>query len=363
MTVLLRFPSLRGECAARRAVQDVYRWFRAGETVEVEVGVGSIATLRRAIGEAGLPPILLVPIDDGPELEPRTERAIRVALLGHGTVGGGVREALLSHGFEVTGVAVRDPLRHRHVTEPLTSDAPKLVEGPADIVVELMGGADPATACMRRAHALGRKVVTANKAVVARCPDIAAVVRFSASVGGAVPVVETARRWSGRVRTVEGVLNGTCNFVLGRLAAGETFDAAVLAAQVAGFAETDPSYDLDGWDAACKAVVLAREAFGVELDVDSVEREPLRGSPGRGVWRQVTEVSSRGASVRLRPIEEGPFRALVGEENAAILTLVDGARIALRGKGAGRWPTATSVMADVLDAAGELREERARVAS
>jgi homoserine dehydrogenase len=353
---MLTFGPLRTEAERLRAVQTIYRALRSGETLEIQVDASALQPLQQSLERAGLPPILLVPRrTPAPRPRPRSFRPpLRIALFGHGTVGGGVYEALRAwpDRFLIVGVAVRHPARHPTVpSELLETDVFRLVEREADVAVELLGGLDPATTVIEAALERGRRVVTANKAVVARRPDLHARVRCSASVGGVIPVLETVRRYGRSVTRIEGVLNGTCNFVLGRIASGASFDAAVRAAQEAGFAEADPSTDLHGWDAAHKAVVLAREAFGIDLDPAQVERDELRGAQP-GTWRQVVEITPDGASVRLRRIDRGPFLSLVDADNCVCVTHGGNVEV-LRGKGAGRWPTTTSVVSDLLDLADE----------
>jgi homoserine dehydrogenase len=317
---------------------------------------------------------------------------LRVALLGCGTVGGGVLARLLALPalFRVTGVAVRDLGRARIPAVPrglLTDDPAALVEGEADVVVELLGGREPARSLIARALDRGRPVVTANKALLAEevetLAELAArrgvSLRFSAAVGGALPALETARRAaaSGRVRGIAGVLNGTCNFVLDRCAAGVSFADAVSLAHVAGYAEADSTLDLDGSDAAQKLALLVREAFG--------EAVPWESIPRRGIAdldeRALAEAARKGKTVRLvasceraetglradvRPFElppDHPFAEIAGAENALLVELEGGDRIRVAGQGAGRWPTTEAVMADLLDLAAEesseLREEGA----
>jgi homoserine dehydrogenase len=353
---VLTFGPLRTDAERLRAVQTIYRALRSGDTVEIQVDAAGLEPLQQALERAGLPPVLLVPrrgLTPAPVPQP-FQPPLRVALFGHGTVGGGVYDALRAwpDRFLVVGVAVRHPDRHPTVPPALLeTDVFRLVDREADIVVELLGGLEPATTVIEAALERGRRVVTANKAVVARRPDLDGRVRCSASVGGVIPVIETVRRFGPSLTRIEGVLNGTCNFVLGRTAAGVSFEDAVRAAQEAGFAEADPSTDLHGWDAAHKAVVLAREAFGIELRPEQVERDELRGAEP-GTWRQVVEITREGASVRLRKIERGPFLSLVDADNCVCLTHGGSVEV-LRGKGAGRWPTTTSVLSDLLDLADE----------
>ncbi|MER3429365.1 MAG: hypothetical protein C4334_14995, partial [Pyrinomonas sp.] len=221
----------------------------------------------------------------------------------------------------------------------------------------------------------GKHVVTANKALLAeRGASLAQTaaangveLRYSAAVGGAVPAIETvmhARRL-GKVRALEAVLNGTTNYVLDQLARGATWEQAVRAAQEAGYAEADPRFDLDGTDAAHKLALLVRAAFGVELEVRQIAREGIdvvsaarvrqAHAAGRAL-RLVARAERQGvgveASVRPVELESGhPLASVVGVENRLIVELEDGRRLEVGGKGAGRWPTAEAVLADLFDIA------------
>jgi homoserine dehydrogenase len=307
---------------------------------------------------------------------------LRVALLGCGTVGGGVLARLLASPelFQVTGVAVRDLDRVRVPVVPpglLTRDPAALLEREADVVVELLGGHEPARRLITRALDRGRHVVTANKTLLAGEVDTLAELaarrgvslRFSAAVGGALPALETVRRAaaSGRVRSVAGVLNGTCNFVLDRCAAGDSFAQAVDLARAAGYAEADPTLDLDGSDAAQKLSLLIREAFGEIL--------PWEGIPRKGITdldeRALAAAVRRGRRVRLvascertagglwaavQPLDlppDHPFADTAGAENALLVELEGGDRVRIAARGAGRWPTTEAVLADLHDLAAE----------
>jgi homoserine dehydrogenase len=307
---------------------------------------------------------------------------LRVALLGCGTVGGGVLARLLARPdlFRVTGVAVREPNRDRFPVIPRhlrSVDPAALVERGADVVVELLGGREPAHRLIARALDLGRHVVTANKALLAgevdsleaRAARRGVSLRFSAAVGGALPALEAVRRAAaqGTVQSIVGILNGTCNFVLDRCAAGATFAEAVALAREAGYAEADPTLDLDGSDAAQKLSLLAREAFDVDLPWESIPRRGISGLDERAR----AEALRRGRRVRLvacvervggglrasvQPIDlspDHPFTRTAGAENALVVQLADGERIELAARGAGRWPTTEAVMADLFDLAAE----------
>lgn len=304
---------------------------------------------------------------------------LRVALLGLGTVGLGVYRHLAAwpERFQVTGIAVRDVAKHRHDGVPLelfSTDPWQVLEAPGELVVEAIGGVQPASDLVAAALSSGRDTVTANKAVMAhfgsRLARLAAAggleLRCSATVGGGVPVIESITRLArvGPLASVEGVLNATTTFVLDQIVAGSDLAAAVRSAQENGFAEADPSADLSGLDAAHKLVVVARAAFGVDLDLDRIERTGIEGIDPA----EVRAAHAAGATVRLvascRRTPDGGVVARVGpvrlpayhplarprnEENRVLIQPVSGPPAVVDGKGAGRWPTAESVFADLLE--------------
>jgi homoserine dehydrogenase len=184
--------------------------------------------------------------------------------------------------------------------------------------------------------------------------------------------VEALRRLKGEVAVVEGVMNGTCNFLLSRLGEGWEFDRALATAQELGFAEADPSGDVDGHDAADKLSILVREAFGVALPPHLIAKESLRDLPGgaaadakrRGeVLKQVgrcwlDEDGGAKASVRVVALPTDHALARVhNEENRFLVTDAMGNLHQVHGKGAGRWPTATAVLADVLEARAAIQRK------
>ena len=305
---------------------------------------------------------------------PARHERLRVALLGCGAVGAGVLTLLQSRPdlFEVGPVLVRNPERH---AEPalFTNDLEEAVAGDPDILVELVGGVDLASQAMHHALLQGAQVVTANKAAVAKHWDslhASAVrhggnLRFSGAVGGGAPVLETLQRLRGSVVSVEGVMNGTCNYLLSRLSEGWKFEQALAKAQQLGFAEADPSADVDGHDAADKLSILVREAFGVALLPKWIEKHSLRDLVPEAAADAVErgEVLKQVGSCRVRPDgsidaevrvvslpRSHPLAAARNEENRFLVTDVDGKVHDVFGKGAGRWPTATAVFADVMDA-------------
>ncbi|HEY3814297.1 MAG TPA: homoserine dehydrogenase [Caulobacteraceae bacterium] len=311
------------------------------------------------------------------EQPPRTApaghpRKWKVALAGCGVVGGGVLQRLLGRPdlYEVVGVLVRDPSKPRDVRIPeglITADAEHLLDARPDVLVEALSEGPPAARLHRRALERGVHVVSANKQAVALdLPGLAAAaekggvkVSYSAAVGGGSPMIETVRaaRELGEIAEVEAVLNGTVNFMLDRLSHGAAFDDALADARAAGFAEEDPSADLEGHDAAAKLRILAFEAFGEVLDDADIPRPVLdadavtrHGGCGtlRQIGRCVREDGEVAAWVNLEPtLEARLFRSLRGERNALRVVLKDGRSFVCRGRGAGRWPTAESVFADL----------------
>ena len=304
---------------------------------------------------------------------PKPER-LKVALLGCGSVGGGVLQLLLSQPelFHVGPVLVRKPPKHND-NVVFTQSLDEALAGDPDILVELVGGTELAAEAIHSALARGAQVVTANKAALAKHWDslhAAAArhggwLRFSAAVGGGAPIIETLRRLDGKVVSVEGVMNGTCNYLLSRLAEGWSFDDALAKAQELGFAEADPTADVDGHDAADKLAVLAREAFGVPLQPRLIAKHSLRDLvPGAALEAlEFGEVLKQVGVCRLLPdgsVEaevqvvalpaSHPLAGARDEENRFLVTDAEGNVHQVFGKGAGRWPTATAVFADVMDA-------------
>ncbi len=309
-----------------------------------------------------------------PQSSTTAPKRLRVAVCGAGVVGGGVLAQIARRAdlFEVCAVLVRDPAKPRDiVTDPalLVTDMDALFAAQPDIVMEATSSGAAGVAIMERALSAGVHVVSANKqAVVADLPSLAARAAasgarlgYAAAVGGGTPMVETihAARAEGEIVGFEAVLNGTVNFILGRMAEGAAFDVALAEARTAGFAEEDPSADLDGIDAAAKVRILAYEAFGVALDEAEAPAERLdpaaRERVARGgLWKQVgacrRDANGFTASVRLAPADDVPvFAAATRERNALRVMLADGRVLTAEGRGAGRWPTAESMFADLMD--------------
>ncbi|MGJ3231840.1 MAG: homoserine dehydrogenase [Oceanicaulis sp.] len=300
---------------------------------------------------------------------PRPAR-MRAVLLGCGVVNGGL-EGLIPPQIEIVGVLARRARPEGIFGAPVFTDADAVFALNPDLVIEALPGGADAERLLERAVNARCHVVTANKDVAARRPDLARrlaeqgkTFACSAAVGGGAPVLETvdrlARSGAGLIRA-RGVLNGTSNFVLDRLLRGEALQTAVRAAQDAGFAEADPSADLDGLDAANKLALIARAAWGAELDPADIESRSITEltqaeieaarEAGR-VIRQVATVSRGPAGVRARVRLDAlgvddPLARTRDEGNCVTLTPNRGAPVIVAGKGAGRAPTAASVAGDL----------------
>ncbi len=327
---------------------------------------------------------------------------IRIGLLGCGTVGGGVVQLLRANAdylaqsvgsaLEVVSVLVRDVDKER-VPEldraRLTTDPEAVLGDPSiDVFVEVMGGVNPARGYVERALDTQRSVVTANKmllamhgpALVERAIAKGVDLAFEGSVGGGIPVVRVLREAlaSDWVVRLEGIVNGTCNYVLTRMRVdGLGFDEAVREAQAKGYAEADPGLDVDGHDAAHKLVVLAMLAFGARVEAGRVPTEGIRAIEPIDhrfaerfgfVIKHLAIGRDRGEGVELRVHPalvrrdtqlanvNGVLNAIALEGRALGPTL-------LSGRGAGDLPTAVSVVADVLDVARARRNGFAGLAT
>ncbi len=316
---------------------------------------------------------------------------LRVALAGLGTVGGGVvrlldaNRALIERragrAIEVVAVSARDRTRDRGIDPSRfawVDDTAALAEHEGvDVVAELIGGSDgPALTLARRTLAAGRGLVTANKAMLAHhgmelataAEAAHAPLKFEAAVAGGVPVVKGLREGAAanRIARVYGILNGTCNFILSQMEADRRDFADVLAeAQVLGYAEADPGFDIDGIDAAHKLSILATLAFGT--------RPAFAGVAAHGVRHvlaaDIAEASALGYRIRLLGLAEAgayglfqrvhpylvpidhPLAHVTGSTNAVVAEGDFVGRLLFQGAGAGDGPTASAVVADLIDIA------------
>jgi len=307
---------------------------------------------------------------------------IRIGLLGCGTVGGGFVQLVdreherIARRYGVQLELGRILVRNLEKERPgirrdlLTTSALDVLDADCSLIVEVIGGVHCAGTYVRRAIAQRRDVVTANKALLAASGselfDAAARSRvrigFEASVCGGVPVIGALRRGlaGDSIESISGVLNGTSNYVLCRMAEGLDLGSAVLRAQEAGFAEADPSLDIGGDDAAQKLAILAQLAFDAPVRRNSVtgiggvtacDLERARRN-GR-VVRQVAEARrvTGGVELVVEPRElpaSHPLALIVDEQNAVVIRGRAVGEIVLSGRGAGSMPTAAAVLSDVL---------------
>ena len=321
------------------------------------------------------------------------ERTVRVGMLGCGTVGAAVIRLLDEHGDDlanragvrlaVARVAVRDAGRDRGLpisADAFTTDVHAVVDDPEiDVVCELMGGVDPARELILRAFANGKSAVTANKELLAThgeelfasADEAGRDLYFEAAVAGGIPLIRPLRESLAgeRVDRILGIVNGTTNFVLTQMSEhGWTSEEAVAEAQRLGFAEADPTADVEGFDAAAKCAILASIAFGARVVADDVYREGISSvtpqdfvDAGRLGYviklLAIAELDGGSIAVRVHPAmipEAHPLASVRGASNAVF---VQGPRIGqlmFYGAGAGGDPTATAVVGDLVSVARNL---------
>ena len=319
---------------------------------------------------------------------------IGIGLLGLGTVGAGVAAILatptgrhpLVGELELRRVAVRDLNRPRTLELPaelLSTDPEAVVDDPAvDIVVEVMGGLEPARSLILRAIAAGKPVVTANKAVIARYgEEIAAAaarsgvyVLIEAAVGGGIPIIEPLKQSLGanRIQRVSGIINGTTNYILSRMAAEGAAYADVLAdAQRLGYAEADPAADVQGGDAADKIAILAGLAYGGPVPREAIPTEGIDQLDARDIayaeqlgyvvkllavaQAMPGDQAEQLLDVRVHPTllpKAHPLAGVNGVNNAILVEGDPVGQVMFYGPGAGAGPTASAVVADILNIAG-----------
>ncbi len=306
----------------------------------------------------------------------------KVGLIGFGTVGKSVTRILLEDPRQETQLAYicnRDVERKRVDWVPGTvkwvSDPGDIINSDVDIVIELIGGTDPATGVIRHALERGKSVVTANKQVIAHSGSSLIEVAeandcrllFEAAVGGVIPIIRGVQEGlSGdQLTRIHGVLNGTCNYILTRMESGRIeFEQALTEAQDLGFAEADPTADIDGGDAQAKIAILSATGLGCPLRLETIPTTSIRDiDPIDFVYadrlgctiRQVSRVersldenSEPSASVQLMLVPSAsPLAHAEGSQNVVVVDGVRSGETALSGFGAGGDPTAVAVVSDV----------------
>ncbi|MDF1615266.1 homoserine dehydrogenase [Desulfurivibrio dismutans] len=316
-------------------------------------------------------------------------REIRVGLIGFGTVGSGTAEVLRLQGDRLqrkTGADVRlqrvadiaiDELPPEFAGVELTRNADEVVAAPdIDIVVELIGGIEPAKTFILKAIAAGKHVVTANKALISQHGrEIFAAaaannveVGFEASVGGGIPVIKALKEGlvANRIESIIGIMNGTANYILNRMTdEGLDFNAVLKEAQAHGYAEADPTYDVEGIDTAHKLVILMGMAYGVHVRLDQVSTEGISSIEPVDI-EFAREFGYRIKLLAISRNHGGSFEARVHPTmvpNRELLANIGGAFNAIQftgdmvddvlfyGQGAGKMPTGSAVVADIVDIA------------
>ncbi len=313
---------------------------------------------------------------------------IGVGLLGCGTVGGGVADVLLRQAdhlekrsgirLELKKVLVRDMTKPRSIPASLITTRPEDIIDNRDVqvVAELVGGLEPAGEWILRSLKNGKRVVTANKYLLAHrggeifsaAADARSCVCFEASCGGAIPIVLALTRGllANEINAVVGILNGTCNYILSQMTQNNKPYATALAeAQQAGFAEADPHMDVSGLDSGHKLAVLASLAFGADIrpaDIDiqgiaNLQDVDLSYAKELGYVCKLLAIAQRqdaGVSLRVHPALVSVAHPLAGVNGSYNAVSVDGSvagRTVYFGRGAGAMPTASAVLADILEAA------------
>jgi homoserine dehydrogenase len=323
-----------------------------------------------------------------------SERPLNVGLIGLGTVGSQVAGRLMTAQAQLSRragvelclkrVLVRDLKKRRGVEiEPdlLTLDPADVLEDPAiDVLVEVAGGDEPMRSYLERAIAAGKHVITANKVVMAKHgPELldAAVGKnvdlyFEAAVGGGIPLISTFRTdlQANRIERVSAVINGTTNYVLGRMAAaGLSLSQAVSEAQAAGYAEADPTDDVGGYDATYKLAILASIAYEIKVRPDEIFREGIEGVEpvdfryARELGYAIkliahTQRHPGRVEARVHPAMvplDHPLARVEGAENAVFVEGDLVGQVLLVGQGAGGRPTASAVVGDLIDLARSIR--------
>ena len=318
-------------------------------------------------------------------------KPLRIALAGLGTVGAGVIRLLQTNGalierragrrIEVVAVSARDRSKDRGVDitgfDWIDDPVGLARHDTADVIVELIGGSDgPALALARETLNAGKGFVTANKAMIAHhglelaqaAEAVSAPLKFEAAVAGGIPVIKGLREGAAanEIACVYGVLNGTCNFILSKMESeGRDFAEVLGQAQALGYAEADPSFDIDGVDAAHKLSILASLAFGTRPAFDQVAVHGVR----HVIAADIAEAASLGYRIRLVGIAEAGARGLfqrvhpylvpldhplahvTGSLNAVVAEGNFVGRLFFEGAGAGDGPTASAVVADLIDIA------------
>ncbi len=322
-------------------------------------------------------------------------KPVKVGLLGLGTVGGGTLNVLVRNAEEIARRAGREicvshaAAKSYDASELLGldqvevfDDAFAVVENPEiDIVVELIGGYSPARELVLKAIENGKHVVTANKALIAlhgneifaAARDKGVTVAFEAAVAGGIPIIKALREGlsANRIEWAAGIINGTGNFILTEMLAGRDFDDVLAEAQALGYAEADPTFDVEGIDAAHKLTIIASIAFGIPLQFDRTYTEGISKIEAQDVAYAgelgyrikhlgITKKIGKGVELRVHPTLIPERRLIANVDGVMNAVLVKGDAVGptlYYGAGAGSEPTASAVVADIVDIARALTSD------
>ena len=321
-------------------------------------------------------------------------RDVKIGLLGLGTVGGGVVKILETHreiletrtGARLTLAAIADAdlARRRDGLDlarlPMVQDAVRVLDDPAiQIVIELIGGLEPARTFVLRAMAAGKHVVTANKALLAHhgaelyaeARQRGVTLAFEAAVAGGIPLIRAVKEGlvANRILSCYGIVNGTCNYILSKMTdAGEDFAVVLKEAQAHGYAEADPTFDVEGVDSAHKLQILASLAFRTYVELKDIYTEGIASVTAQDIayarelgYRikllAIAKSSDGGIEIRVHPTmirERSPLAAVSGVFNAVFITGDSVGDLMFYGRGAGQMPTASAVLSDTVEIATRL---------
>lgn len=313
-----------------------------------------------------------------------------VGIVGMGTVGSGVARLLLDHGDRtarhagrtlwLTHAVVRDVNKDRDVDLPdgvLTDDLQRLIDDSSvTVVAQLIGGIEPAKSIMLQLLESGKDVVTANKALLAqhgpelfdRARELGRKIAFEASVAGGIPIIANISQClsANQVESLQGILNGTCNFIVSKMdAEGADYEATLAEAQQFGYAEADPTMDVDGTDATQKLAILAHLAFGARVDWSQIPRRGIDGLKAVD-FRYARQLGYRIKLIALARLTDGglvldvsPMLVKIGQPLAEVRANYNAVGVVgdavgpvfFQGQGAGKMPTASAVVADLIDTA------------
>ncbi|QCJ41550.1 homoserine dehydrogenase [Bacillus sp. S3] len=311
---------------------------------------------------------------------------IKVAILGFGTVGEGVYRTIQSHGakltsvlgkqVEVAAILIKNKQKQRKISDEVlvTTDFADILNLPQlDVVVEAIVDREPTNSFLKKAIEKGCHIITANKEMFAHhgqellnlAEEHNVSVGYEATVAGGIPVIQTLRQLLNinRVKQVQGILNGTSNFILTEMREERlSFAEALKGAQVNGFAEADPTNDIEGFDAFYKTMILSRIAFGEEPNWHDVEREGITNITSELIakaeeqglrYKHIAQISKSGKHIKatIKPVlvgKEHPFYHVEGVQNAVSIQSDIVGEITLQGPGAGMFPTASAVIEDLV---------------